>query len=418
MSRKWNISLHSWRKFENKFLESFIKAKNKQLEEDKKSLQENVSYLQQLLEDNCELTLYNKVQQSYCPELVRTVWDLHNLSVPTRSAGDVIKSITSICGRTVDRVPCKATVDNMVKAKVVVSQDHVAGSLADKKDTTLMTDETSKFGHKYIFAAVSDQTNSYLLGLREMSNKSSQTTLDTFQEITDMCSSLQDEEAVNRAGFRILSQIKNTMSDRASTEKAFNALLEEYRITIIPEMVKDWEDMNDKERVLCSCMNNFFCSLHLLVGMADCTSLALKKFESMYRKDKEEAEAAAFTQRQSFSCEAGAMRLVRVASKAFSRSGDEKSGCYSAWKSHRAAKNEKPLLLKFKGNRFNIIFLLAQYVYHLRDDISHFLQDVHGANNLLLKQVLQDIKDDLYVAGCRSLGLLSKLITGLLWRLA
>ena len=46
-----------------------------------------------------------------------------------------------------------------------------------------------------------------------------------------------------------------------------------------------------------------------------------------------------------------------------------------------------------------------------------FIESVHGKDaNLLLKAVLKDLKNPLYIAGCRALGLIDKVITGPLWR--
>lgn len=54
-------------------------------------------------------------------------------------------------------------------------------------------------------------------------------------------------------GYSILANICDTVSDRASTEKTFNNLLEEFRSTILPEVVDNWNDLNDMEK---SCAQN------------------------------------------------------------------------------------------------------------------------------------------------------------------
>lgn len=64
-----------------------------------------------------------------------------------------------------------------------------------------------------------------------------------------------------------------------------------------------------------------------------------------------------------------------------------------------------------------MIFLEVQAVYYHKEDICHFLEHVHGNSNDLLKAVLLDCKDDLYMAGTKSLSYISKFITSLLWRL-
>jgi oligoribonuclease (3'-5' exoribonuclease) len=42
--------------------------------------------------------------------------------------------------------------------------------------------------------------------------------------------------------------------------------------------------LNEKQKTLCSKMNNFFCGLHLLVGLADSCEESLKKFERQPKK--------------------------------------------------------------------------------------------------------------------------------------
>ena len=46
-----------------------------------------------------------------------------------------------------------------------------------------------------------------------------------------------------------------------------------------------------------------------------------------------------------------------------------------------------------------------------------FLTRVWGPQNKLLKSVLDDANNDLYISGCRALGLIDKFITGPLWKI-
>ena len=91
---------------------------------------------------------------------------------------------------------------------------------------------------------------SYFLGLREMVNKSSGSAFDTMLEILqDFTNAAKaDDSAV---GDRIIAHIANTMSDRASTEKAFNQLLEEYRLKIMPKVTDSWELLSEQQRTAC-----------------------------------------------------------------------------------------------------------------------------------------------------------------------
>ena len=99
-------------------------------------------------------------------------------------------------------------------------------------------------------------------------------------------------------------------------------------------------------------------------------------------------------------------------------SEDERNGCYLPWRTFLSKQGEtKNNILRFKHNRFNMIFLIGQAVYYHQQNISLFLREVHGTPNDLLKAVVLDVQEHLYLAGCKTLGLISKLITASLWRL-
>ena len=56
--------------------------------------------------------------------------------------------------------------------------------------------------------------------------KSSTTVLATFKSILN---DIDDNTSVSNDGLKLLANIKNTMLDRAATEKKFNDILENYR---------------------------------------------------------------------------------------------------------------------------------------------------------------------------------------------
>lgn len=67
----------------------------------------------------------------------------------------------------------------------------------------------------------------------------------------------------------LLSNITNTMSDRASTEKIFNQLLQQYKQEIFPIIQLNFNNLTQDEQQLCSQINNFYCGLHLLICITD-----------------------------------------------------------------------------------------------------------------------------------------------------
>jgi hypothetical protein len=207
-------------------------------------------------------------------------------------------------------------------------------------------------------------------------------------------------------GYKIVANIRDTMSDRAATEKTFNRLLEEYRGTILPNVIDGWQEMDDEERQCCSKMNNFYCGLHLLVGIADVCETALKKFEDLYLGNKDVGSGVRPELKRYHKAESGTLRLIRTCSKMCAVGEDEKSGCSLEWKTFLQEKCEKNLITRFKHNRFNLVFVLGKAVYFHSKNISHFLDSVHGTTNNLLKAVSLDIKEPIYLAGVRALGLI------------
>ena len=73
-------------------------------------------------------------------------------------------------------------------------------------------------------------------------------------------------------------------------------------------------------------------------------------------------------------------------------------------------------LASFRGNRFNILFYDAGAVYYISDLVVSFFRDIWQTPNQLLRAVYSDMQVPEYLAGCRALGLINKVVTGPLWR--
>lgn len=80
------------------------------------------------------------------------------------------------------------------------------------------------------------------------------------------------------------------------------------------------------EKKLCSKLNNFFCGLHLLVGMADSCETSIKKFEIEFHDGKNIGSAVRLELKKYHRNESGVLRLIRIASKSFAVGEDEKNG--------------------------------------------------------------------------------------------
>ena len=212
---------------------------------------------------------------------------------------------------------------------------HLNEELQKGDNLTLHSDGTSKYGQHFYSFQLSTPDSTYSLGLTEMLSGSATQVLSTFQQI------LYDLELTTQSGSShvILSKIKNTMSDRHIVEKNFNSLLQCYRMEVLPSVVDNWAELGEDEQQGISTLNNFFCGLHLLVGMADVASSTLLQWELTHFEGTVGA-AALFgsTTRQS---ESGIVRLVRTACKALCKHGSEQSGVYQPFTAFLATNSIK-----------------------------------------------------------------------------
>lgn len=157
-------------------------------------------------------------------------------------------------------------------------------------------------------------------------------------------------------------------------EKNFNGLLEDYRMEVLPMLTKNWETMTVEEQNSIGTLNNFFCGLHLLVGLAETTFSTLLQWEITHFK--EAVGAATFLHFTQKSNESGIIRLIRTACKALSKHGSEQSGVFQPFTSYLKLNGVKRNpLATFKGNRFNIIFYDAGALFYIADLVKSFFCD-------------------------------------------
>ena len=337
--------------------------------------------------------------------------ELLSMNVATSQVEPVIRSVLrNIASIEVGDLPKPSTLSGMLAEMKCLAYEQISDELSAQENITLHSDGTSKFGQHYGSYQISTDSSVYSLGLCEMLTGTADLTLHTFKQIiSDLNVSVGEG-----CGDTVVAKIKNTMSDRHIVQKNFNSLLEDYCLEILPSVVYDWEQLSVAEQEHLSSLNNFFCGMHVLVGLADTTSSSLLRWESAHFESSVGAAATVINVNKS---ESGIVRLIRTTCKAMCRHANEQTGVYQPFtsflKSNGIARNP---LAPFRGNRFNILFYDAGVVYHLASLIKKFLTEVWQTPNKLLRAVLADIMIPEFLAGCKALGLINKVITGPLWR--
>lgn len=241
----------------------------------------------QLLLENEELLLKAKSKQKiptfdagkFNDSIRQCCIELLSLNVGVRNVEPIIRSVVcNVVGVDVDRLPKYSTLVGMLSEMKVIAYEQLSDELVGQDYTTLHSDGTTKFGQHYGSFQVSTEGSAYSLGLMEMSSGSAKHALDSLKEI------LSDIDAASNgnAGRKILTNIKNTMSDRHVVEKSFNTLLEGYRSEVLPSIYEGWENLSTSEKKKISSLNSFFCGMHLVVGMADTAATTLKEWENIH----------------------------------------------------------------------------------------------------------------------------------------
>ena len=379
-----------------------------------RELRETVKELHCLLDlEKSPPQIISKVDGKYTAEVRQCCYELLAKNVGVWNVAPVIRSVLALANMSISDIPSAATLSQMLVELRQISHLHVAHSVADAQFTTGHSDGTSKQGISYQGYQVSTADQVYSLGMVEMKNGTAQHVFDVFRQVLGDIDSVATEAGQSNVAKRIVSNLKNSMSDRCVVQKTYNTLVEEYRKEVLPEIIEGWKDLTEEERTAMARMNNFYCGMHYIVGLADSCAAALKVWESSHFGEgvKVGAELLPGT----WQGNGGVARLIYSATKAFEKHGDEAAGCVADFHAFLSETKTPLPLEEYRGNRSYVIFRNGAGIYFLHDKMLHFLADVSVRDNQLLRAVKADLSVTELVAGARALGLLAKLVVGPLW---
>ena len=303
-------------------------------------------------------TICTKSGQKYVNGVRQCCIELLSMNVATKQIDPVIRSILrNIASFEVNALPKPSTLSGMLAEMKCIAYQQISDELGEHDNLTLHSDGTSKFGEHYGSYQLSTVQSAYSLGLCDMLTGSANLTLLTLKQILGDL----DFVAGVGTGAGLLAKIKNTMSDRHIVQKKFNLLLEDYRLEILPTIISDWKELSVAEQEQLSSLNNFFCGMHVLVGMADTASGTLLLWENAHFESAIGAAAAVGGYTKS---ESGIVRLIRTTCKAMGRHGCEQSGVYQPFTTFLKANDvTRNPLAPYRGNRFNILSYDAGVIY-------------------------------------------------------
>lgn len=288
---------------------------------------------------------YNAKVRECCMELLAQNVGIHNVE-------SCINAVCDFVGCKTGPLPSKSTVANIMVEAQAISHVQIADSVPVHSTNTLHSDGTTKFGEKYGGLQITTPDSCYTLCLTTMkaggASDFRELLANSLSDISSTCKAVGGTDVSDR----LLASIKNTMSDRHIVEKKFNELLESYREEVLPQVIDGWNDLTPEQQQSVTRVNNFFCGLHFLVGLADTSAETIKRWE----QDEEGASSG--------NSEAGTLRLIRSTCKAVQKQCSQQAGCHLMFKAYLESKGISVFpIAKFQGNRFNIIFYNAAGVF-------------------------------------------------------
>ena len=392
-----------------------LDLKRKELEIKEKELK----YFEQMLESD---TIQTFRDGKYLDHIRLTIMELLSMNVSINKVNDFISVVLKrLANKTVDRLPskglrCQLLIEARHLADIQVGQAMLEGTdLSTVLGNTLHGDGTTKYHRHYQnFQVSTPDGQSLTAGLVEIVGQDAETLLNCWQErIREIAQAAEGRNSspgdVDKTVNNLLVSIKNTMSDQCAVNGAFNNLYSTLREELLPTVIDKWDDFGPSEKKNLLEMGNFFCKVHPLITFAEESNKALLRFESAVMEGESKYALPS-------SGESGTVRLIRTACQAFQKRGNQQAGQSEDFKSYLGELDYPLKLITMEGQRFNVIFYNGGAVYYHREHVSNFINSKYKNNRLLLA-VNEDLSNKVFVAGVRSLGIISKLITGPYFRL-
>ena len=363
-----------------------------------KTMQHEVQYWQnealegeEALEEEKSQVVQTKLDgKSFEPRIREASYHLQDLGIAQRNVSEVMQVVSkSLTGKDLaGDLPSYATHNKMCKEMKSLSRQQVANTLKDMTNLTLKYDGTTKKVGHLVEVEVATEDQNLLLGLRQQVGGTADAYVKT---ITDSINTV--EKYARCDGLNITANVKNTMTDRCTTNNAVDHKLEEH---------------------LGRKLNQFRCAMHPLDGMAKECEKVIRAFEMRENiSDLKKNDTYPFMHR----AESNTQATVRCTAKLFY---DTQFNCDENLVTHLKMQgvvpaetaNRSVVYHRFVGNRFHVYFLNSDLLYHYNNAIQEFFTSVCLPGNLVQQSVFNALNLPPLHTTTRALGLIGKLVTG------
>ena len=315
-----------------------------------------------------------------------------------------------------EQFPKKSVASNMLVECERVGKIHAAKTILQGDNNTLHLDGTCKRFNEFsaFQLTTSDGSKGLSMGFADMPSGSADdymvATKDLFSELAKLLvpKHASTNEIEMKQG-QLLKAIKNVQTDRHIVNKNYFEQLKIYRASFLPQIMPNFHELPADEISKCVRMNQLFCDMHAIIGMANVCKDALKEFENVAAS---ELVTSGFQKGNARSFD-----ILMEISKAFTRAHSyQKGGVVDFTESYLSNKELRNKIVSFHGERINVLFVIAEAAYYHRNHIKDFLENDCIQTGKLL-QAIRDIGEKIFPACFQALGITGKLITSPLMHL-
>ena len=80
-------------------------------------------------------------------------------------------------------------------------------------------------------------------------------------QLNELVQEISDTNGIPELGDKLITNFKNTVSDRALAQRNFLTTYWQTRTSLLPKVLKEYDSMSQVEKEKVQHMNNFFCGL-------------------------------------------------------------------------------------------------------------------------------------------------------------
>ncbi|KAK6177735.1 hypothetical protein SNE40_015779 [Patella caerulea] len=351
-----------------------------------------------------ENKIETKVGKTYTDDVRAVSMQLLSLGTSVKKVSEVTKTVLEgIAHMEVEDLPSTSTIKSFQTEAQIISQIQTAELLLHELETTLHFDGTkNRFKEFSSFQITTKDKHTFSLGIEEQVSGHAVSFLETLNRpLLETSSTLTDNVNEQKKFVSImLSNIKNMMTDRHIVNKSFRTLFEQSREDIFVSHLPQFSELSDSEKANMIQINGIYCGLHAISNLGTIASKSLKIYEEIALETGSKVT--------NFSFQKGNARtfdLVFEASQAFTRTGNQRSGCAENCTDYLDIINEKNHIISFLHHRFNVIFIDGAALFYHRNHILDFLNGFNLNDNRLLKCINESIMSPICQAGLRALGI-------------